>query len=204
MWIGDAVIRRDANGSGSRASPYQRGVRKLECLLHTFRDNGEDSFLQDEPMADPFFPSRERPNPVVLTRTGEPTLLMLTICTRARRRWLACEEAHALLRSTWAQATDWLVGRYVLMPDHLHCLAAANDPIRSVESWVRYWKCDFRKRHAHADWQWQSGVFHHRLRNHEQHGQKWRYVLENPVRAGLVTEFSAWPFQGDVFPEVRW
>ena len=33
---------------------------------------------------------------------------------------------------------------------------------------------------------WQPGFFDHLLRNDESYAQKWEYVRENPVRAGLV------------------
>ena len=42
---------------------------------------------------------------------------------------------------------------------------------------------------------WQPGFFDHLLRNDESYSQKWEYVRENPVRAGLVvrTEGMAVP-----------
>ena len=38
---------------------------------------------------------------------------------------------------------------------------------------------------------WQRGLFDHVLRNDE--SQKWNYVRDNPVRAGLVTNADDWP-----------
>jgi len=34
---------------------------------------------------------------------------------------------------------------------------------------------------------WQDGFFDHLLRSDESYGEKWNYVLQNPVRAGLVS-----------------
>jgi len=34
---------------------------------------------------------------------------------------------HDLLCSVWREATAWLVGRYVIMPDHVHLFAAPGD-----------------------------------------------------------------------------
>jgi len=46
---------------------------------------------------------------------------------------------------------------------------------------------------------WQKGFFDHILRSGEAYSQKWDYVRENPVRAGLVTDWREWPFLGEVF-----
>ncbi len=36
------------------------------------------------------------------------------------------------------------------------------------------------------------------LRKEESCAEKWLYVVENPVRAGLVTRSSDWPYQGEM------
>jgi putative transposase len=46
---------------------------------------------------------------------------------------------------------------------------------------------------------WQKGFFDHVLRSEESYGQKWNYVRDNPVRAGLVKEWNKWPFVGEIF-----
>lgn len=45
---------------------------------------------------------------------------------------------------------------------------------------------------------WQRGFFDHLLRNSESYAQKWIYVWENPVRAGLVNQPENWPFGGEI------
>ena len=51
----------------------------------------------------------------------------VTACTRDRRSLLAQEAAAAVLRREWASASarhGWLIGRYVIMPDHVHFFCA--------------------------------------------------------------------------------
>jgi REP element-mobilizing transposase RayT len=43
---------------------------------------------------------------------------------------------------------------------------------------------------------WQPGFFDRVLRNEETYAQKWEYVQQNPVRAGLVDSVQEWPYQG--------
>lgn len=45
---------------------------------------------------------------------------------------------------------------------------------------------------------WQRGFFDHLLRNSESYTEKWEYVRQNPVRAGLVRHPDDWPYQGEV------
>jgi hypothetical protein len=45
---------------------------------------------------------------------------------------------------------------------------------------------------------WQQEFFDHVLRSAESHDQKWQYVRDNPVRAGLVNDPDQWPWQGQI------
>jgi putative transposase len=45
---------------------------------------------------------------------------------------------------------------------------------------------------------WQPGFFDHLLRNDESYAAKWNYVVQNPVRRGLVAEPEKWPYQGEI------
>jgi putative transposase len=47
---------------------------------------------------------------------------------------------------------------------------------------------------------WQEEFFDHVLRSSESYSQKWDYVKENPVRAGLVKSSKEWPWQGEIEP----
>jgi len=68
-------------------------------------------------------PKRKHPAHGVLLNKGQPTIVFLTIGTKHRRPWLATHETHELLRSVWIETDAWLVGRYVVMPDHIHLFA---------------------------------------------------------------------------------
>jgi putative transposase len=46
---------------------------------------------------------------------------------------------------------------------------------------------------------WQNDFFDHVLRSQELYEEKWHYVRENPVRAGLVKQWQDWPFGGEIF-----
>jgi len=145
-------------------------------------------------------PGRRKPPQGVRIDLGGPTIIFVTICTKDRVAWLACDEVHQLLRDVWLDAQAWLVGDYVLMPDHLHLFAAPRDLRFTAEKWITYWKSQFSKSHQHAHWAWQSKSVHHRLRDADGYREKWQYMRENPLRAGLVKEPDAWPYRGTIHP----
>jgi putative transposase len=132
---------------------------------------------------------------------NKPVVVFVTVCTKGKKPILANDEVHRLLRDSWCEAHSWLVGRYVLMPDHLHLFcspATTQSPL--LQQWVSYWKS-----HAARNWPkpgdapvWQSDFWDTQLRRVESYDEKWRYVVENPVRAGLVASAEDWPYQGEL------
>ena len=150
--------------------------------------------------------NRKRPASGVELDHGGPTLVFLTVCTKNRSPWLASEVVHKQLRTVWAQARAWLVGRYVIMPDHVHLFVELNEafePFVELDAWVRYWKSQFSKRHSVNDHRWQADYWDRRLRREENFDEKWEYVRGNPVRHGLVLDEDEWPFQGEI-ADLRW
>jgi putative transposase len=139
----------------------------------------------------------------VFLSPSSPTIVFLTVCTKNREPWLANHQAHTLLREIWTSATAWLVGRYMLMPDHLHLFSTPGQPELPLENWAKYWKSQFSKQHPNRAWRWQTDHWDTRLRREESYEEKWNYVVNNPVRRGLVTRSEDWPFQGEIF-ELRW
>jgi putative transposase len=150
------------------------------------------------------YPQRSHPSKGVLFIENRPTLVFLTVCTRGRKRWLAHDLVHQQLRSVWLNSTDWMVGSYLLMPDHLHLFAWPGTGRLCFDMWIKVWKSRFSLVHQTPDHCWQAGSFHHRIRCYEGAEQKRSYMTANPVRAGLVTDPAQWPYQGEVFAGYVW
>jgi putative transposase len=146
---------------------------------------------------------RRHPTHGVLEISNQPAIIFLTVCTENRKPWLASPEHHSLLRSIWTEATGWLTGRYVLMPEHLHLFAAPGTMDLPLENWVRFWKSQFRKRNSNKTCRFQTDHWDTRLRRTESYDEKWDYVVNNPVRRGLVQHSEDWPYQGMIY-ELPW
>lgn len=131
----------------------------------------------------------------------------ITACTWGRNRILATPAFHEVFRREWALARKrhgWLVGRYVIMPDHVHffCTEQAagvrHDLSRFIGGWKEWTAKETRGIVRDSGPLWQEEFFDHVLRSDESYGEKWAYVRENPVRAGLVNSWQVWPYGGFV------
>jgi REP element-mobilizing transposase RayT len=130
-------------------------------------------------------------------------LFFVTFCTHGRRRLLASSAVHAafVAFATGAYSRrNIAVGRYVIMPDHLHLFVCGPDDFQ-LGRWIGMLKQNLGKQidqPGTASVVWQRGLFDHLLRTAESYAQKWNYVRENPVRAGLVKNADCWPYSGEI------
>src|SRR5438270_10000180 len=133
---------------------------------------------------------------------GTP-VFFVTFCTYRRRSMLATKNVHDsfiafVLRA--AQSHNLAVGRYVIMPDHIH-LFVCGDLQFHLGKWIKSLKQALGKsisKDVKQDRIWQEGFFDHVLRSDESMSQKWDYIKENPARAGLVADSVDWSYQGEI------
>ena len=83
----------------------------------------------------------------------------------------------------------WILHLFLLMPDHLHLIAAFPRE-ENMPTVVRDWK---RLTARRTGVQWQRNYFDHRVRPDEGLQQKTDYIHQNPVRAGLTKTAEEWP-----------
>ena len=157
--------------------------------------------------------SRKHPSKNSLLTSGfRSNILFVTVCTEGRRPLLARPDMVNKILSAWHRADKWTVGRYVIMPDHVHffCSPATNPP-HDFHLWMRYWK----RLVTQEVWEgerppkdypprlWQSGCWDTQMRMRDQYENKWLYVRNNPVRKGLSESADDWLYQG-VVRDLQW
>jgi REP element-mobilizing transposase RayT len=147
--------------------------------------------------------SRRPPRLSQIHQTIDRPVWFVTFCTHDREKWLASDQVHAAFRQFAQRASkefNVAVGPYIIMPDHVH-LFVCGGPQFVLATWVGALKQTLA-RAAHrprSDGQiWQEGFFDHLLRNDESMSQKWNYIRENALRAGLVERGEDWPYQGEI------
>jgi REP element-mobilizing transposase RayT len=134
-------------------------------------------------------------------------LYFVTFCTENRRPLLANHTVH----EAFLNAVDTLhrfgnaVGRYVIMPDHVHVFVriAHDGQLGKAVKCIRETITKRLRRDRPGLKVWQSGFFDHVMRSSDSYSEKWDYVRNNPVRAGLVAHTEQWPFQGEIV-HIRW
>ena len=133
-------------------------------------------------------------------------IVYVTVCTKHRKPILADRKVHECLRDAWRLRTAWLMGKYIIMPDHIHFFCAPGEfqPI-PVAQWVKFWKSHSARFWPYRDQApvWQRECWDTQLRRHESYTEKWCYIQMNPVRAGLAESPNDWPYQGEL-NELRW
>jgi putative transposase len=128
---------------------------------------------------------------------------LITLSTSYRARHFA-NAGHA--RAISSQIPPFFAARrfevlaYCLMPDHLHLVLEGTSDDADLREAVRAWK-----QRTGYDWKqrtgarlWQPGYHDRVLREGDDARLVVRYVLNNPVRAGLVRTAGEYPWLGSL------
>jgi REP element-mobilizing transposase RayT len=119
----------------------------------------------------------------------------VTICCRPRGLDQLCQRPvaeHLFEAAAFRhRAGDWYVHLLLLMPDHLHAIISFPRDERMAKV-ISLFK-EFTAKQAGI--KWQQDFFDHRLRNEESLEEKANYIRMNPVRKGMVTDPTDWPWK---------
>lgn len=134
---------------------------------------------------------------------------LLTFVTEHRHPWFADARLAEAAVSALLDARSWrhsTLLAWVLMPDHWHGLVEL-DERDCVPALVRQLKCSSSRRVRAVLGQvvpaavWAQAYHDRALRRDEALLSAARYMVLNPVRAGLVKRVREWPFWGAVWVE---
>ena len=130
-----------------------------------------------------------------------PQRYFLTICTFERRRHFIeatlVTRVHEQILRTAAEFGSAILA-YCFMPDHLHLLVEGTAEHSDLRAFVALAKqrAAFAMRRILANRLWQKGYFERVLRDDDDTFNVARYVVQNPLRAGLVQSPFDYPFMG--------
>ena len=105
---------------------------------------------------------------------------------------LVVDELHRL------HGESWRILGYCVMPDHVHILAL--NAKGSLLEFMRLLKGRLTRglRGSIAGSVWQRSFHDHLIRRDEDIAATLQYLLENPVRAGLVHDWTHYPWSGSL------
>jgi len=93
-----------------------------------------------------------------------------------------------------------IVPVYCFMPDHQHLIVTGtcsdSDIWNAVVSYKQ--KTGFWMSVNEVGISWQKDFYDHIIRRHEDIATQVRYILDNPVRKGLVSLWHDYPFKGSI------
>jgi putative transposase len=132
----------------------------------------------------------------------------LTFCTHLRAKLFVDSEVVELVLSHFLRAAGeeaFSLLAYCFMPDHVHFLAQGNsetsDGRRLIKMGKQYAGYAYSQRYGGK--LWQPWGFERVLRDDEASFTVGRYIVENPVRAGLAKVVSDYPFVGSQVYELK-
>ena len=127
----------------------------------------------------------------------------VTFCVKDRARVFADPHIASIMRDVVLRYRSagwfWLLC-YCIMPDHVHLLLKLRTQQRTLARVIATIKnrTTYLSRACGTDIKWQWGFHDRAKREHETADDYPRYILENPVRGGLVGEYPDYPFCGIV------
>jgi REP element-mobilizing transposase RayT len=129
----------------------------------------------------------------------------ITTCTYNRLPILTRPDVFSIIQDELSKALTmhgWAIGSYCVMPDHIHFFCTDAEQGVKLNKFIQAWKQWTSKRIKEVlkidDSIWQKSFFDHLIRSSESYSEKWEYVRQNPVRAGLVKNADDWKYWGYV------
>jgi REP-associated tyrosine transposase len=125
----------------------------------------------------------------------------LTLCAHERDRPFVTDAAVDLVLTeilSTASNFDFAIPAYVLMPDHAHILAEGCTGTCDLKKFVSLAKQKSAYAYSRSAGKrlWQPSFYDHVLRDDESSLRVLHYIIQNPVRSGLVERCTDYPYLG--------
>lgn len=129
--------------------------------------------------------------------------ITFTLCVKERRQLFITktlvDQFLAILKNTEEkyECINWV---YLFMPDHLHLI------MKGMSDRSDLWKMIVLFKQKTGFWlsqnapeiQWQKDFYDHIHRREDNLKKQIRYILENPLRKKLVSDWQIYPFKGSL------
>ncbi|HTL51192.1 MAG TPA: transposase [Planctomycetota bacterium] len=111
--------------------------------------------------------------------------------------WLRQSEIAGCVKECLHQfdGTRYCLHAYVLMPNHVHILCEVIPPFllqKIIQTWKSYTARRINRLLSHDGPVWQPEYWDRYIRDELHYFDAWEYLLQNPVKAGLVDRPEDW------------
>jgi REP element-mobilizing transposase RayT len=147
------------------------------------------------------YPFREKKHRLDAEIYAGKILVSFTLCVLGRKPLFdnleIFQQFELLLRNELTN-TDCSAYVYLFMPDHAHILLSGNSSHSDIKKCLDKYKqkTGFWLYKNTPDYKWQKDYYDHILRKEEDSETHIKYILNNPIRAGLVENWKQYKFKG--------
>lgn len=154
----------------------------------------------------------------------DPPIHFVTVSTHERRPLLTHPELYPHLVRLLEEVSKrhgWVVGRFTVLPDHIHFICSPReetssprsvkenvtspprDDVQCLREFLRFWKSRCAIKWLELGYEgalWQCDFFDRMLTGQEEFLEKVRYLRENAVLHGMCSKPEERKFQGEIYP----
>ena len=146
----------------------------------------------------PYREKKHRLDPEIYT--GK-ILVSFTLCIKDRRELFTDEKVFLFFESMLLNEltiSDCCAYVYLFMPEHVHLVLAGNTEDSDIKKCLDMYKkkTGFWLYKNNPSIKWQKDYYDHVLRKEEDLETVIQYILNNPVRAGIVDNWKQYKFKG--------
>lgn len=133
-----------------------------------------------------------------------------TICIKDKKKFFTNSKIFELFNEILiSELTDFNCSSYVylFMPDHVHMVLTGSSSGSSIKKCLEMFKqkTGYWMRKNYSESRWQKDYYDHVLRKEDNLDIHIKYILNNPVRAGLVEYWKQYPYKGSTIYELsKW
>ena len=146
-------------------------------------------------------PPREKPHRLDEHRYAGRISVYCTLCVENRRPLFSDPKTVDVFREKLfhhCRNRESTATVYCFMPDHLHVIVFGQSdealPKKAIDGFKTSTGIWLKQQASESVWQ--TGYYDRIIRDHAEWSNTVRYILQNPVRAGLVESFEDYPFLG--------
>jgi REP element-mobilizing transposase RayT len=147
-------------------------------------------------------PQRKRTHLADFTYAGTDDVYFVTICAQGKRPYFNDPQCAQMVADEMTYrahtAREVTVFAQCIMPDHLHVVLRIHAGYgKTLQNWIAAFK-RHTARTAALTWGikplWQANFYEHIVRKEESLNTIAEYIVNNPVRKGMVREWREYPF----------
>lgn len=124
-----------------------------------------------------------------------------TLCIKDRKQYFTSDSPFQIFEQILLdelKSFDCFAFIYLFMPDHVHLVLGGNNSNSNVKKCLEIFKqkSGYYLSKNSKNIHWQKDYYDHILRSEENLEVHSKYILNNPVRAGIVDYWKTYPFKG--------